>query len=207
MRHRFRTLIGFALLGLTTLAGCTGPTPPTYGDAFKSVYNGNASAVPVDAPVTVGHPVGIVLSDNVELWIEYVKAANAYWGARVPTALTNTVLLADTDPNFLSARVLDMLKRHFPEAQVVKDFNAAVAANKRAVVLVDVVPQPLQPYGDRTTKFDITYYFFDSAMNPVSKITGHGEQYRPIGALDGGVQYSVDAALAQLDQKMAAVVH
>lgn len=190
-----------------TLAACAGPPPPTYNtDPFKGIYNQSAAAVPADAPVTMQHPVGIILSDNFEIWLRAVKAADEYWSARVPSSLTNTVVQADADPTFLASRVLDSLKRRFPEASIVKDFQQAVASGKKSVVLVDVVPKVMEAYGDRTTKFDITYYFFDAKMNPAAKISGHGEEYRPIGAMDAGIQYSVDQALAQLDQKMAALV-
>lgn len=202
-----KRLIGLFALSMI-LAACTGPQPPTYNtDAFKGIYNQNSAAVPADVPVTVQHPVGVILSDNFELYFSAVKAAEDYWGKVVPTSLTNTVVIADMDPTFLAGRVLADIKNRFPEAQEVKDFPSAVSLGKKAVVLVDVMPHAMEPYGDRTTKFDITYYFFDSSMNPVSKISGHGERYVPFGAADGGVQYSVDTALAQIDTKMAAVVH
>lgn len=201
-----KRLIGLSIL-CATLAACAGPPPPTYNtDAFKGILNQSAAAVPADVPVTMQHPVGIILGDNFELWFGAVKAANEYWSARVPSALTNTVVQADADPTFLASRVLDALKRRFPEATVVKDFQQAVASGKKGVVLVDVVPKVMEAYGDRTTKFDIAYYFFDAKMNPVSKISGHGEEYRPIGAADAGIQYSVDQAVAQLDQKMTGLV-
>ena len=202
-----KRVLALAVMSLT-LAACAGPPPPTYNpDAFKGILNQSAAAVPADVPVTMHHPVGIILSDNFELWLRAVKTSNEYWSARVPASLTNTVVQADADPTFLASRVLEALKRRFPEASVVKDFQQAVASGKKGIVLVDVMPKILEPYGDRTTKFDISYYFFDANMNPVAKISGHGEEYRPIGAMDAGIQYSVDQALAQLDQKMIALVH
>ena len=202
-----KRLIGLSIL-CAALAACAGPPPPTYNtDPFKGIYQQSAAAVPADVPMTMHHPVGIILSDNFELWLGAVKTADEYWSARVPSALTNTVVQADANPTFLASRVLEALKRRFPEAAVVKDFQQAVASGKKGVVLVDVIPKIMDAYGDRTTKFDISYYFFDANMNPVAKISGHGEEYRPIGAADAGIQYSVDQALAQLDQKMIALVH
>jgi hypothetical protein len=199
-----RAIVGLILAA--TLAACAGPPPPTYNsDAFKGIYNQNAASVAADVPVTVQHPVGVILSDNFEIWFKALKEANEYWGARVPASLTNTAVIADNDPTFLAGRVLGDLKQRFPEAQQIKDFPTAVASGKRAVVLVDITPQ----IGARTpvtNKFDITYYFFDAKMNPVSKLSGHGEHYAPFGAMTGGIQDCVDQALAQLDQKMAAVV-
>jgi hypothetical protein len=189
-----------------TLAACAGPPLPTYNtDAFKGIYNQNAAAVPADLPVTVQHPVGVILSDNFEIWFKALKEANDYWRARVPASLTNTAVIADLDPTFLAGRVLQDLKDHFSEAQEIKDFSTAVSSGKKAVVLVDITPQ----IGQRTpvtNKFDITYYFFDARMNPVSKLTGHGEHYAAFGAMTGGIQDCIDQALAQLDQKMRTLV-
>jgi hypothetical protein len=200
-----KTPILAALLAVT-LAACAGPPPPTYNsDAFKGIYNQNAATVPADLPVTVQHPVGIILSDNFEIWFKALKEANDYWGARIPSSLTNTAVQADFDPTFLAGRVLQDLKSHFPEAQQIKDFPSAVASGKKAVVLVDIAPQ----IGQRTpvtNKLDVTYYFFDAKMNPVSKLTGHGEHYVPFGSMTGYFQEIVDQALAQLDGKLRATV-
>lgn len=182
------------------------PPAPTYGDAFKGLYNQSAAAVPVDVPVTVQEPLAIIFSDNFELWFQHVKATVAYWAGIVPSSLTNNVVLADTDPNFLSGRVLEMLKKRFPGAEYVKDFPQAVASGKKGAIVVDVLPKPMAPYGDRTTKFDITCYFFDAGMNPVSRMSGHGERRVPFGAADGGVQVAVDGALKELDARMSQLV-
>ena len=198
--------IALALIFAASLGACAGPPPPTYNsDAFKGIYNANSAAVPADVPVGVQHPVGIILSDNFEIWFKALKEANDYWSARVPASLTNTAVIADNDPNFLAGRVLQDLKGHFPEAQEIKDFQTAVASGKKAVVLVDIKPE----IGQRTpvtNKFDITYYFFDAKMNPVSKLTGHGEHYAAFGSMTGGIQDCVDQALAQLDEKMKVAV-
>jgi len=198
----------FAFLGLlaASLAACAGPPPPTYNtDAFKAIYNQNSAVVPADQPVSVQHPVGIILSDNFEIWFKALKEANDYWSARIPSSLTNTAVIADNDPAFLAGRVLQDLKSHFPEAQEIKDFQTAVASGKKAVVLVDINPQ----IGQRTpvtNKFDITYYFFDAKMNPVSRLTGHGEHYAPYASMTSGTQDCIEQALAQLDQKMKVAV-
>jgi hypothetical protein len=188
------------------LAACTGPPPPAHTDAFTGLYNQSAATVPTDAPVTLQQPVGLIFSDNVEAYIGFVKDANEYWGARVPASLTNTVVLADNDPMYFAGRVLAMLKRHFPSAQRVSDFKQAVASGKKGVIVVDLRTKIAEPYGDRTTKYDIDLYFFNSAMDPVSKITGHGEYYVPYASATGGVQKSIDAAVQQLDGKITALV-
>ena len=205
MRSVWTKTIGGVLLA-ASLAACSGPPLPTYNsNAFKGIYNQNAASVPVDAPVSVQHPVGIILSDNFEIWFKALKEANDYWGARVPASLTNTAVIADNDPAFLAGRVLQDLKGHFPEAQEIKDFQTAVATGKKAVVLVDIKPE----IGQRTpvtNKFDITYYFFDAKMNPVSKLTGHGEHYAAFASMTSGTQDCIEQALAQLDQKMRVAV-
>ena len=199
-------LIALSSISWAFVSHAAPPPAPAYGDAFKGLYNQSAAAVPVDAPVTVQAPLAIIFSDNFELWFQHVKATVAYWADIVPSSLTNNVVLADTDPNFLSGRVLEMLKKRFSGSEYVKDFTQAVATGKKGAIVVDVLPKPMAPYGDRTTKFDITCYFFDAGMNPVSRMSGHGERRVPFGAADGGVQVAVDGALKELDAKIGKLV-
>jgi len=196
------------LVTLVLLAGCGSPPPvPVFSDAFKGIYNQSSASVPADVPVMVQQPVGIIFSDNVEAWFAFIKTTNAYWAGIVPSSLTNDVAVADTDSNYFGGRVLAMLKQHFPNSEVVPDFNQAVAKGKRAVCLVDLKAKPMEPYGDRTTRIDITAYFFDAKMNPVSRLSGHGERSVPFGAGDAGVQVATDGALQQLDAKITALAH
>lgn len=197
------------IVALAALAGCasSGPPPPIYGDAFAGLYNQSSAAVPADAPVAVQQPVAIIFSDNFEKWFAYVKATGEYWNSVIPSSLKNNVAYADADPNFLGGRVLEMLKRHFPNSEYVKDFRQAVASGKKSAILADVLAHPMEPWKDRTTRFDITLYFFDAGMNPVSRIAGHGETNIPYGKATSGVQESVDKALAQLEKKIDQVAH
>lgn len=192
---------------VSTLVACTGPPPPTYSsDAFKGLYNQSSTSVPADVPVSVQQPVGIIFSDNVETYFGFIKDATEYWAQRIPSSLTNNVVIADTDPRYFGGKVLSMLKSHFPSSAVVKDFNEAVASGKKAVIVVDLRVKAMEPYGDRTTKYDIDLYFFDVRMNPVSKLSGHGEYHVPFASATGGAQISIDAAVAQLDAKIGALV-
>ena len=203
MTRMFAAAIVLAL----TLGACAGPPPPTYTDAFEGIYNQSAASVPANVPVSLQQPVGIIFSDNVERYIGHAKESKAYWAGVVPESLTNKVVLADADPTYFAGRVLGMLKSHFPNAQVVHDFNQAVATGKKGVCLIDLRPKLMEPYGDRNTRIDIDAYFFDAAMNPVSKLSGHGEHYVPIGSMDAGIQVSTDAALRELDGKITTLVH
>jgi len=197
-----------ALLGLVAaLDACTGPPPPAQVDAFQGIYNSTSAGVPSDVQATLRPPVGIIFSENVERYIGYIKDANEYWGKVVPASLTNTVVMADTDPTYFAGRMLAMLKRHFPDAQRIHDFREAVSTGKKGVVLIDIRLKGMEPYGDRTTRVDIDAYFFDAAMNPVSKLSGHGEFKVPYASADAGVQKSIDQAVAQLDGKISAFVH
>jgi hypothetical protein len=192
------------LAGLVaTLAACSPPPPPTYSaDAFKGIYNRSSATVPADQPVTVQPPVGIIFSDNVELYLGSVKEAGDYWSKVVPEALKNNVVYADADPTYFAGRALAMLKGHFPTATVIHDFNEAVSTGKKSVVLIDLHVKMMEPYGDRTTKYDIDAYFFDSAMNPVSRLSGHGEYHVPYASMTAGIQRSIDTALQQLSAKI-----
>ena len=205
-KHRLRRM-AMALAALVALAGCvSGPPPPTYGDAFKGLYNQSAATVPADVPVRVQHPVGIILSDNVELYIDWLKRTDEAVHRAIPDSLINTVSEADANPNYISAQFLDMLKRHFPEAQVVRDFNAATNSGKKAVGLLDIQTVVGERSGSKTT-VDATLYLFDAQMNPVSKASGHGEGTIPFPATTAMVQPGTDTAVKQMDAKIAALVH
>ena len=58
-----------------------------------------------------------------------------------------------------------------------------------------------------TTSVDATFYIFDAQMNPVSKMSGHGEGTIPFPATTAQIQPSTDAAVRQLDAKITALVH
>ena len=99
-----------------------------------------------------------------------------------------------------------MLKQHFPNSEVVHDFQQAVASGKKAVCLLDI--QPTIGAGSfHTTMIDATIYFFDTRMNPVSKMSGHGEANIPYPATTTRVQELTDAALQQLDAKLTTLAH
>ena len=197
-----------ALSGLLlTLDACTGPPPPKMVDAFTDLYTASGSAsVPANAPVTVTPPVGLIFSENVEAHIGAVKDANEYWGKVVPASLTNTVVMADTNPLYFSGKVLELLKRNFPSATPVHDFNEAVQKGMRSAILVDLRMKYAQPYGDRTSVMDIDLYFFNSAMKPVSKLSGRAQFTLGYPAMHAGMQQMTNEAIAQLDQKIAATV-
>ncbi|HYD06786.1 MAG TPA: hypothetical protein VEC60_13720 [Reyranella sp.] len=195
-----------ALGALVLLAACSGPPPPKTVDAFKDVYTGNSAAVPVDAPVRVQAPVGLIFSENFEAHIGAIKDSREYWGKVVPASLTNTVVIADTDPLYLSGKVLEMLKRRFPDATPIHDFNEAVQHRKRAVILIDLRIKYMEPYGDRTQKVGVDLYFFSSAMTPVSKLTSQAEYKVPFASMDIGMQRMINQVTAELDGKINALV-
>lgn len=200
-----RTFVVSCLVALA-LGGCAGSGPPlpTYDDAFKGLYNQSAATVPADVPIRVQHPVGIILSDNVEAYIGWVKKSKEYWASVVPASLTNDVAIADGDPDYIAAQFLAMLKRHFPEAQVVKDFNGAVGTGKKAVFLVDIRTVP--GLGGQTTTIDATAYVFDAGMTPVSKMSAHAATAVPFAGGSSKIQPTTDAAVQQLDAKLTALV-
>lgn len=163
-------------------------------------------AVPADAPVSLGQPVGFIVSENVEHHVGFMKDTVAYWGNVVPSSLTNTAAIADADPNYFSAHMLAMLKRHFPTLQYVHDFPEAVATGKKGVILIDMRMKWMEPYGDRTNRIHVDAYFFDRGMNPVSKLSGEAEYKVPFASMEGGVQRITDAAIQQIDAKITALV-
>ena len=202
MIARLMTAFGLTL----AVAGCAGPPPPAQVDAFEGILNTSSTTVPADVPMTLGQPVGFITSENVERHIGYFKDANDYWGKVVPSSLTNTVVIADTDPTYFSGQLLTMLKRHYPTLQHVHDFREAVATGKKGVILVDLRMKWMEPYGDRTNRMHIDAYFFDQGMNPVSKLSGEAEYRVPFASMEGGVQKITDEAIRQIDEKITALV-
>jgi len=201
-----KTRIAAALALTLALAGCAGPPPPAQVDAFDGILNMSSAAVPADVPMTLAQPVGFITSENVERHIGYFKDAGEYWSKVVPSSLTNTVVVADSDPTYFSGQLLAMLKKHYPTLQHVHDFREAVATGKRGVILVDLKMKWMEPYGDRTNRIRIDAYFFDTGMNPVSKLSGEAEYKVPFAAMEGHVQQITDAAIQQLDGKITALV-
>jgi hypothetical protein len=203
MMRRVLVLAGL----LASLGACAGIPPPVYSaDAFKGIYNQSSAGVPANVPVTVTAPVGVIFSENVETYMGYIKDNTAHWAARVPASLTNTVAVADNDPIYFAGRTLQLLKNRFPTATKIHDFNEAVSTGKKSVILVDMKYMPMEPYGDRTTRVAIDFYFFNASMTPVSKLSGQGSYRAAVGTFEMGVQRSIDQALAEIEAKMAQYV-
>ena len=200
-----RTLPGLLALVLA-LSACTGPPPPVQVDAFQNIYNQSSASVPSDASMTLGQPVAFIISENVERYIGHFKDSNEYWGKVVPSSLTNTAIIADMDPTYFSHQILTMLKRHYPTLQYVHDFREAVSTGKKGAILIDFRIKYMDPYGDRTYKIDIDAYFFDTAMNPVSKLNGHSEYKVPYAAMEVKFQAHTDEAIVNLESKINAYI-
>jgi hypothetical protein len=192
---------------MLALSACTGPPPPPQVDAFQNIYNQSAAGVPSDVSMTLGQPVAFITSENVERYLGHLKNSNEYWASVVPSSLTNTAIIADMDPTYFSHQILTMLKRHFPTLQYVHDFREAVSTGKKGAILVDLRIKYMDPYGDRTYKIDIDVYFFDTAMNPVSKLNGHAEYNVPFAAMEAKFQAHTDEAIAQLESKINTYIH
>ncbi len=188
-------------------AGCAGPPPPKPVDAFQGLLNMSSTSVPTDAPVTMGQPIAFITSDNVENYIGGIKDANEYWGKVVPSSLTNTAVIADTDPTYFSAQMLGVLRKHYPNIQRVHDFREAVQRGMKGVILVDLKMKWMEPYSDRTNRLHVDFYFFDTGMNPVSRLSGEDAYKVPFAAMEGHVQKITDSALQQIDAKMTTLVH
>src|SRR5579883_2198550 len=69
------------------LAACAGPPPPPPVDAFANLLTLSSTSVPADAPVTLGQPVGLITSENVEHYIGHYKDSADYWGSVIPSSL------------------------------------------------------------------------------------------------------------------------
>ena len=194
MKNWFGMFLGFGL----TLAGCATVPPPTYKEPFSGILNMKAASVPADQPVNVAMPMGIIFTDNVEAYLKYSKEGQELIRSFGP--LTNTVADADIEPTFVAGRVLSLLKSYYPDLELLPDFNQAVAKGKQGVCVVDIQMVAGAMSGD-TTKIDISTYFFDANMAPVSRISSQGSGVIPYPAFDPQIQASTDAAIAQLKSK------
>jgi hypothetical protein len=191
--------IGAIALGLCLLLGGCGPSAPLYGDPFTRLVNQNSTAVPIDHRVKVEQPLGIIFSDNVELYLKYTKQGEDLLHSFGP--LTNTVAAADIDPKFIAGRVLSMLKERYPDIELLHDFNEALDKGKKSVCLVDIQVVIGKSSG-RTTTVDVSTFFFDSSMIPQSRLKGHGSGTIPYPAFDTQVQSSTEQALSELKGKL-----
>ncbi len=202
-----RKLLALLSLG-AALAACTGPPPPSNTQAFEGVLNGvDPAAVPSDVPMSLGQPVAFMTSNNIENYIGHLSKTKEYWASVVPASLTNTVAIDDADPQYFANQTYKLLRSHWPAIQRVHDFREAVGSGMKGVVLVDMKMKWMQPYGDRHNRITIDMYFFDSRMNPVSKLSGQAEWNVPFASMDGHVQKITDAALGQIDEKINALIH
>lgn len=194
-----------AMGAAVALSACAASGPPVvYADPFQSLLNQSSTTVPKDVSVRIQAPVGLIFSNNVETWFQYAAKAQKYLESY--GALTNTTAVADADPRFVASRVAVLIKAHYPNIEQVNDFNQAVATGKKTVCLIDIQVHPGSG-SFQTTTVDVTAFFFDSDMQPVTQLSGHGEGVIPYPAWDTRLQPSTDAALQQLDQKLLAFAH
>ncbi|MBL8710003.1 MAG: hypothetical protein JNL25_12480 [Rhodospirillaceae bacterium] len=186
-------------LGLS-LSACVNVPPPTYKEPFAGILNINAASVPTDQAVNVGLPMGVIFTDNVETYLKYSKEGQELIQSFGP--LTNSVAEADIEPTFVAGRVLSLLKSYYPDLELLPDFNQAVAKGKQSVCVIDIQMAAGAMSGD-TTRIDISTYFFDASMTPVSRISGHGSGVIPYPAFDPQIQASTDMAVGELKAKYA----
>lgn len=194
MRHWFLLFMGLSL------SACVSVPPPTYKEPFAGILNINASSVPSDQAVSVGLPMGVIFTDNVETYLKYSKEGQELIQSFGP--LTNTVAEADMEPTFVAGRVLSLLKSYYPDLELLPDFNQAVAKGKQSVCVIDIQLVVGAMSGDKT-KIAIATYFFDASMMPVSRISGQGSGVIPYPAFDTQVQAATDMAVGELKAKYA----
>jgi hypothetical protein len=190
------------LLLTAGLAGCL-PPPPLYKDPLAGIMPVSPAVFPIDAPVTVEQPAGLIVSDNTELYLQYYiasdKAINGNFGS------PDDDIHRDMNPKFVVDRITYLLRSRYPNIELIDDMNAADRLRKKTIFVVDVQATFKQIAG-QTTMFDFTVFAFDTQRRPVSKITGHGEAIVPLQtvAQNIGVQAAANQALQELDHKITA---
>lgn len=191
----------FLVLLLMTLglSGCLAP-PPAYKDPLSGIVPISASAVPLNASIKVEQPIGLIVSDNTESYIEYQKS-NTQVAQQFNVNGLNDDLMRDIDPKTLVDSVVSLLRKRYPKITLVDDMNAAAHAGMKSVFVIDV-QAVMGNYSGQTTTVDLTLLAFDQQVRPASKITGHGAYVIPFPADSLHFREAATQALQDLDQKM-----
>jgi hypothetical protein len=166
------TFVHLAFLGLlATSLGACGPTRPIYSDPLANIVNANSGAFIADAPVKKAEPFGFILSDNVERFVDYVDRSNAIimsYGS-----MSNTEAARDANPRFLADLVVNQLKSHYTDIELISDLNEAQQKRKKSVAVIDIQVQLAATNGFPTV-VEIGLLYFDENFQPVSKISARG---------------------------------
>lgn len=177
--------------------------PPPYKDALVGLYQAPAESVPEDVPVRVVGPVGFVVSENAELYLEYIKTNLAKRDRQIFGG--NRWADADIDPEFLVERAVALFKSRYPDMEMLDDLNAARRAGKKTTIILDV-RVAAGKFSGHTTAVDLTALLFDSDLRPVSRVVGRGRAVMPWPATDYRVQQAAAKALQELNAKLNAVL-
>ena len=194
MRRLFLVLVATA-----SLAGCLAP-PPQYKDPLSGIVQTSASAVPPNATIKVEQPIGLIVSDNTEFYIEYQKS-NTQVAQQLNVAGSNNGFMKEIDPQALVNDIVSLLRRRYQKITLVDDMNAATHSGLKTVLVIDV-QAVMGNYSFQTTKIDLTLVAFDQQAQPISRIVGHGEYAIPYPAFTLGFHEASAQALQQLDQNM-----
>lgn len=196
----FRLSLALALAGAT--AACAPIEPPRYVDPLAKLHNVPASSVPLDVPVKLQEPVGLVVSENGELFLNYAAAGET--GLR-SAMIVNETASKDLDPKYVVNQIVGLLKRRYPRIDLVEDLASARKIGKKGVFLVDIQTTIGQSTG-QTTTVQLTLIIVDAKQTPISRITGTGQGVLGYPAFDARVKQASDMALQQLEAKLALVL-
>jgi len=192
-----------AVLGLAiAMTACAPIEPPRYVDPLAKLHNVPASSVPRDVPVKLQEPIGLVVSENGELFLDYAAAGEKGLRSMV---LVNETASKDLDPKYVINQVVGLLKRRYPRIELVDDLASARKTGKKGTILVDI-QTAIGQYTGQTTTVQLTLILFDAVQTPISRVTGTGQGVLGYPAFDARVKQASDAALQQLDTKLAQVL-
>jgi hypothetical protein len=180
--------------------GCDKP----YDNSAASQQNG-AGATPPNPSTGLRHQLRRALSEGSTK--PNPKTASTALANAVANARSGVRRALDEAANAPEPKQLAKAQRDYKAAMTKLDraYDAAAGSGKKAVCLVDIRTVPGGTSG-HTTTVDATLYFFNTKMDAISKMSGHGEAVVPYPAISERIQPSTDAAVQQLDAKLSALL-
>jgi hypothetical protein len=188
------------LLGLSALllGACAGP-PPQYQDALTGLHNLPGAAAPLDVPVTAGPTVALVVGANIEKVLQQKADGDKILKSFGP--LTNTMQVADSDPQYIITGAISILRQRYPQLQPVDDLATAAQRKFATTIVLDFTLRPGSMSGKQTTA-NLVAIAFDARQQPLSRIETSGTTTIGYPAYTTRLREASDIALAAFKEKV-----
>jgi hypothetical protein len=178
------------------------PADPVYSDPLFKLHTIQSTSVPENAPAIVAEPLALVVSENAESYISWVRALQAH-GASY--AMPNIHAVDEAAPEFLVDRWIAFIRKRFPAAELIDDLRTAQERNFKTTLVLD----PQVKFGKvtgQTTSVVLTSIVFDSNVRPVSRIVGRGQGTLGWPAFDYKFQPASARALSEFEARLTQII-